>query len=262
MIKYYIILFAYLLTNYSYAQYKPEFFNLPSDKNYLSKITSPNPISNSIGDIITIGDTVWLGTSRGVCVSFDRGNSWTNFYDTPHFGTDAVSAIAYKNGVVWVATAISVEGVGGGSVDKGTGLKFTTDNGVNWTALPQPVDNDNDTEEIYGINVIPALPVTVAEQNLTYDIAFTPGTIWITSFAGGLRKSTDMGQTWMRVVIPPDNLSSINPEDTLDFCLSPVGGNFCENGNLNHRAFSVISINDSTLYVGTAGGINKSTDNG
>lgn len=246
----------------SYPQINPGSFSLESDKDYLSKTTSPNPISNSIGDIITIGDTVWLGTSRGVCVSFDRGNNWTNFYDTSPFGIDAVSSIGYNKGVVWAATATSVEGVGGGNVDKGTGLKFTTDNGLNWTAFPQPVDADTDTEEIYGNNVIPALPVTVAEQNLTYDIAFTPGTIWITSFAGGLRKSTDMGNTWKRVVIPPDNLSSIKPGDTLDFCLSPVGGNFCDNGNLNHRAFSVIAANDSTLYVGTAGGINKSTDNG
>ncbi len=114
----------------------------------------------------------------------------------------------------------------------------------------------------YGDNILQALPVTVAEQNLTYDITFTTGTVWITSFAGGLRKSTNMGQSWQRVVLPPDFLSSINPEDSLDFCLSPVGGAFCSDGNLNHRAFSVISPNATTLYVGTANGVNKSTDNG
>ncbi len=112
------------------------------------------------------------------------------------------------------------------------------------------------------LNEIRALPVTVAIQNLAYDIAFTPNTIWIATFAGGLRKSTDNGQTWKRVLLPPDNLNSISPTDTLDFCLSPVNGNFCGEGNLNHRVFSVISTNDSTLYVGTANGINKSTNGG
>jgi len=162
----------------------------------------------------------------------------------------------------WAATAKSVEGVGGEDVSAGTGLKFTSDNGLTWTSIPQPIDDGNATTVVYGINTLQALPVTVPEQNLTYDIAFTPGTIWITSFAAGCRKSEDNGQTWQRVVLPPDFLNSITPDDTLDFCLSPIGGSFCSEGNLNHRAFSVISVDDTTLYVGTAGGINKSTDNG
>jgi hypothetical protein len=262
MIRFFSIIFLILFVVDISAQLKPESFNLPSDKNYFSKTTSSTPTSNSILDIISIGDTVWLGTSRGVSVSFDRGENWTNFYGTSPFGDDNISALGYENGTIWVATATSVEGTGGGTVPKGTGLKYTTDNGLTWTSIPQPVDHPDSTTVRYGDNILQALPVTVGEQNLTYDIAFTPNTIWITSFAGGLRKSTNMGQSWQRVVLPPDNLSSINPGDSLDFCLSPVGGSFCENGNYNHRAFSVISTDATTLYVGTADGINKSTDNG
>ena len=262
MIKFIISTILILFVVEIVAQHKPESFNLPGDKNYFSKTTAFTPISNSILDIIAIGDTVWLGTSRGVSVSFDRGVNWTNFYETSPFGTDNVSALGYNNGIVWAATATSVEGTGGELVPKGTGLKFTTDNGQTWAATPQPVDHPDSNTIRYGDNILQALPVTVAEQNLTYDIAFTPGTVWITSFAGGLRKSTNMGQSWQRVVLPPDNLNSINPEDSLDFCLSPVGGAFCSDGNFNHRAFSVISTDETTLYVGTANGINKSTDSG
>ena len=259
--KYLLLLISLLLMNYSFAQINPEYFKLPSDENYLSKTTSSNPVSNSILDIITCGDTVWLGTSRGVSVSFDRGQNWTNFYGTSPFEADNISALAYNkyDGSVWAATATSVEGVGGGNVPKGTGLKYTTDGGINWESVPQPLDHPDSNTVQYGSNVLDALPVTVGEQNLTYDIAFTPGIVWITSFAGGTRRSTNMGQTWQRVVLPPDNLSSINPEDTLDFCLSPVGGAICSQGNLNHRAFSVVAIDDSTILVGTANGINKST---
>ena len=244
------------------AQISPDRYYLADENQILTKGSSSNPLSNSILDIIAIGDTVWLGTSRGVSVSFDRGESWDNFFGSAVFGTDNISAIGYDNGTLWAATATTVEGVGGESVAAGTGLKYTTDNGATWSSVPQPIDSDTATTEIYGINIIPALPVTVEEQNITFDIAFTPGTVWITSFAGGLRKSSDRGQTWQRVVLPPDYLDSISPDDTLDFCLSPVAGSFCSEGNLNHRLFSVISTNDSTLYVGTAGGINKSTDNG
>jgi hypothetical protein len=227
-------------------------------------LNSLNPVSNSILDIIAMGDTVWLGTSRGVSVSFDGGNNWTNFYDTEPFGTDNVSTIGYDNytGTFWSATAETVEGVDGESVPAGTGLKFTTDYGITWNSVSQPLDDENETTEEYGINTLQALPVTVREQNLTYDIAFTPGTVWITSWAGGLRKSTDSGQTWQRVVLPPDYLDSIHPNETLNFCLSPAAGSYCDEENLNHVAFSVISITDTILYIGTANGINKSTDNG
>ena len=250
----------------SYSQIRPESFYFQDEENHLSKISASNPASNSITDIITIGDTVWLGTSRGVSVSFDRGGNWTNFYGSAPFGEDGITSIGYYNGMVWAATVTSVDAPGGGTVPKGTGLKFTTNNGINWTAISQPLDNSNDSVQQYGVNSLRILPVTVAEQNVTYDIAFTPGTVWITSFAGGLRKSTDLGQTWQRVILPTDSLNSISPYDTLsgiNLCISPAAGNFCgTRGWLNYRAFSVVAVNDTTLYVGTANGINKSTDNG
>ena len=257
-----LLIFLIFFIGNLYSQITPESYSLIQSENLLLKGSSSNPLSNSILDIIAIGDTVWLGTSRGVSVSFDRGESWDNFYGTSVFGTDNISAIGYDNGTFWAATATTVEGVAGESVSAGTGLKYTTDNGLTWTAVPQSIDHPDSTTVKYGINTLQALPVTVQEQNITFDIAFTPGTIWTTSFAGGTRKSTDMGQSWQRVPLPPDYLNSISPDDTLNFCLSPVAGSFCGEGNLNHRAFSVISIDDTTLYVGTADGINKSTDNG
>lgn len=257
-----IILFLTLLTITSFSQDFPFTYKLENEVNHLEKISAKTPTSNSIIDIITIGDTVWLGTSRGVSVSFDKGENWTNFYGRPDFGTDNISAIGYHNGVFWCASAKSVEVPGGQKLPSGTGLKYTTNNGVTWVSIPQPIDDPNDERVQYGINQIRALPVTVTVQNLTYDIAFTPGTIWIASFAGGLRKSTNMGQSWQRVVLPPDRLNSISPTDTLNFCLSPVAGSFCSEGNLNHRVFSIATDNNSNIYVGTANGINKSTDGG
>ena len=249
-----------------FAQTKPESYFLTGEENYLSKTSVQNPASNGITDIITIGDTVWLGTSRGVSVSFDRGENWTNFYGTSPFGEDGITSIGYYQGTFWAATVTTVDAPGGGTVSKGTGLKYTTNNGTTWTAVPQPLDNANDTVQVYGVNSLRILPVTVAEQNVTYDIAFTPGTVWITSFAGGTRRSSDMGQTWQRVILPTDSLNSISPSDTLsglNLCISPAAGNFCgTKGWLNYRAFSVIAVNDTTLYVGTANGINKSTNNG
>jgi ligand-binding sensor domain-containing protein len=257
-----ILIVSSLISINILSQNSPLSYKIGNEISSVNKITSSNPLSNSITDIITIGDTIWLGTSRGVSLSTDGGQNWTNFFGQSDFGTDNISAIAYNNGVFWCATAKSTEVTGGQTLPEGTGLKYTSNLGTSWTSIPQPLDLETDTLEQYGNNLIRALPVTVAIQNLAYDIAFTPGTIWIATFAGGLRKSTDNGQSWKRVILPPDNLDSISPSDTLEFCLSPVDGNFCGSGNLNHRVFSVIAISPNTLYVGTANGVNKSTDGG
>jgi len=73
------------------AQITLDSYHIKQERKSLSKIISSNPLSNSILDVIAIGDTVWLGTSRGVSVSFDRGESWTNFFGTSPFGNDNVS---------------------------------------------------------------------------------------------------------------------------------------------------------------------------
>ncbi len=248
-------------TGISIAQNVPGNFYLKSDNKTISKVSDENPSGNSISDIITVGDTIWVGTGNGVSVSYDNGENWKNFYGTNTFGDASISGMGYYNGMLWVATAGNTTD-NGQTYPKGTGLKYTTDAGNTWTSLPQPIDSQNDTIITYGINHLHAVPVTTEIQNLTYDIAFTTGTIWTASFAGGLRKSTDMGQTWQRVVLPPDYLNQINPTDTLQFCVSPVAGNICSEGYLNYRVFSVASAGDSIIYVGTADGINKSTDNG
>jgi len=78
-------------------------------------------------------------------------------------------------------------------------------------------------------------------SNITFDIALRGDEVWITSFGGGLRRSSDLGQTWE--VVTPDS-----------FVFDPPS-------RLNHRAFSTINT-DGTLWVGTAGGINRTLDSG
>jgi ligand-binding sensor domain-containing protein len=258
----FVILFISILNSFCFSQTQPFNYHLLDEEPGLIKTISTNPISNTITDIITVSDSiVWLGTSRGVSLSTNNGTSWTNFYGSPEFGTDNISAIGYHNGIFWCATANQVETSSGDFFPAGTGLKFTSDMGETWKTIPQPIDASNDTLETYGSNQIRALPVTVTVQNLTYDMAFTSNTIWIASFAGEFRKSridsliVNQNYKFSRVVLPPDNLNSITPTDSLDFCLTPAGGKFCKDGNLNHRVFSVTTDNNGFIYVGTANGL-------
>lgn len=262
LILFLIILFPAVLL----CQNTPTGFLL-GDENSLNKINDLTPSGNSISDIATSGDTIWVGSNRGLSVSYDKGNNWSNFYGSEAFGTESIAALTYYNGIIAASTAHSIE-KDGQDFAEGSGLRISFDAGRNWIVVPQPLDDPNDTIVVYGENRLRALPVTVAVQNLTYDIAINNKYILIASFAGSLRKViidslvANPNRRWERVVLPPDRLNSVSPTDTLDFCMQPVSGKFCSENNLNYRLFSVIAINDSIIFAGSAGGINKSTDGG
>lgn len=227
---------------------------------FLSKTNDESPAGNSVQEIITVGDTL-ITISKGLNISTDDGVNWTNFYGADPFGDDGVYAIGYNNGVIWASTGVRYyDNNVQQDIDRGTGLKYTSDLGKTWTSIPQPVDVQADSMITYGINNLKILPVTVTQNNVTYDIGFTPGAVWIASFAGGIRRSTDNGQTWQRIVLPSDSVDHISPADTLNYCVTPYGGQFCSSGSYNFEGFSIAVANDSTVFVGTAGGINKTTD--
>ena len=282
-----ITLLAAFNLSLSYAQMLPENFKISNDiyktfklnENYKkgnsligrfssSPVSSQTIISNFISDIIVVsndaGDTIWFGTGKGISRTTNRGISFQNFYGTEPFGDDDVSGLAvYQNWVV-VATAYS-QFVNDAYVPTGTGIKVSSDYGVTWASYPQPMDALTDTSIQYGISTIQALPVVVDEFNLSYEIAITKKNntsdslvFWITSWAGGTRKSTDFGASWQRVVLPPDAFNTITPTGgPYSFQLNPRDP---PQGNNNHKGFSVTAENDSTIYVGTANGINRSTD--
>ena len=263
IIKYFYSIIIILVTsNFVFSQAVPRSFHLNSFSKKLSKsLTDATPLGNGISDIVVIGDTILIGTGKGLSISTDNGDSWENYYQTNNFGTDAIASVNYNKftNTIWASTVRPFDS----DVDMGTGIHYSTDLGKTWNDIPQPVDDPGDSLFTYGINdgnnlpQVKALPVTVPQQNMTWDFAFTPNTIWITSWSSGLRKSTDKGQTWARVLLPSDKLNSVQPTDTVRYSLRPKAGDV---GNNNHLGFSIAVVNDSTLYVGTADGINKTTN--
>jgi hypothetical protein len=241
----------------------------------LSEISSSRPFSNAGVELHVKSDSVWFGGGKGLELTTDGGRNWSQFGDTEPFNVpplfrDNIAAFASNGPVIWVSMAGTFEAEPQ-DLPRGLGLAVSTDNGATWKYVPQPMEAvDATTYKIqYGQNQIDALAVTTDVQNLTYDIAVTSDAVWTASFAGGLRKSTDGGQTFTPVILPPDFLDFIHPDSTLQFDLSPVTRTFIQDGdtidlreNFNHRVFSVMATDDNTIWVGTAGGVNLSTDGG
>ncbi len=253
MKKTFLIFFLSLFIVSITAQTKPADYSL--DGNRLAKTLGQTPAGNTIERILIQNNTIWLATGSGLSKSTDNGDSWTNYFNSKDFGTESVSAVGYSNGIIWAATW-HMETKFDGDHPAGTGLKYSADQGKTWVSIDQPMDQKTDTVIVYGINKLKAIPVATNVDNFVYDIAFTKNTIWVACYkGGGLRKSTDGGKTWSRIVLPPDNLNSIKPTDTLNFTMS-------QSLFYTLRVYSLLAVDDTTIYVGSAGGLLKSTDNG
>lgn len=242
------------------AQERPRHFSLTKP----TSEPSDRPLSNSAVDLLVRGDTLWVAGGKGLDVTADRGASWRHLGEQAPFDTEDIAALEAHGGVLWASLAGS-EDTEQGALPKGLGLAVSTDFGRSWTIVPQPMESSEMSvyDIPYGNNTIKALAVTTDINNITYDLAVTGRAVFIASFAGGLRRSTDGGQSFTPVVLPPDQIDAISPDDSLSFSLSPV--NRPDLGlveSLNHRVFSVHAMNDDTLWVGTAGGINLSVDGG
>ncbi len=217
-------------------------------------LSSPLP-SNSVSHLVVQEAFVWIGTSKGAARSSDGGRSWEDFASDPAFARPGIFALTVAGDSAWCSTGFTQD-IDGSSVQTGAGYAYTLDDAATWSFADQPLDAADDSLVQYGVNTVRFLPVTVKEQNVTFDIALTTGTVWVASWSSGLRRSTDRGATWNRIVLPNDDMSWIAPTDSLgDYVVNPVPVD-------NFKAFSVFAEDDSTIWAGTAGGINKSTDGG
>lgn len=235
-----------------------------------TSITPPsNNVSHMAVDTSRGITSLWIGTGKGLAKSSNTGRSWIDYGSDPAFADPGIFAISSMNNtIIWAATGHD-ENTDGGSVQTGSGYAFSTNGGTSWQHLRQAMDKQQDSLLPYGIDTIWFLPVVVPEENVTFDVALTPGVEWISSWASGLRKSTDNGQHWQRIPLPPDNRNSIKPTDTLwtyatndTLHQHKILPRFDPRLNNNFLAFSVYAADSNTLWCGTAGGVNKSTDGG
>lgn len=212
--------------------------------------------SNSISQVVTRQNQLWIGTGKGVARSIDGGRTFVSYRNVPQFARPGVFALDVKGDTIWCATGYVEETQSAGNVQTGTGYSYSFDNGGTWHSAPQPLDSQSDTAVPYGANSIRFLPIVVPEQNVTFRLDVTDSAVWVASWSSGLRKSTNNGASWTRIVLPSDTLSSISPTDPLaGYVVDPRTNN-------NFLLFSVYVESSSIVWAGSAGGINRSSDGG
>jgi hypothetical protein len=265
-----IKLYPFIIFGLLYTQVPLE-YNLLVDTDQLNRYDN-NSIkgqiaNNAVIDIKSSGDSLYfLGTGNGLSYgeiidndSIDFG--YFNISTMPRGGNPALAVDGKSiavSGVIDTAVATGTE-------PKGTGIAFSTDQGENWTYLPQPIDEIPLTGEYHAISWggqdISALAVTTEINNVSYDLAIYDNYIYSASWAGGLRRypigmiTENQNRQWEIIPLPRDyDLDLYCDAIDTSYYLNPRDP--ADSGYHNHKGFSVY-VNDGIVWAGTAAGINK-----
>ncbi len=224
-----------------------------------------NPfIQNSISNMAAYGDTIWVGPS--LTRNIGHSDFWflAESADSVVKGNGRLFSIALAQDTIVAGLGFSKE-VSGSSIQTAMGFYISTDGGDSWRFVSPPLDRNDQTTLIYGNRTINVLPIIVPEQSPPYNVDFRGDVIFTASWASGIRRSTDFGHTWQRLLLPPTELDSLVPEQTYDFYFDPRvpqanSPNLPKyrNGWQNFLGFSVMIDRQGRVWAGTAGGVNIS----
>ena len=255
--------------------------------------------SNTIIDIESLNESIILSSSGGLGYSnFIDSNFVFNSFQNENLPPGGNPAMIVKDNIIVVSGSATVLDLGS-YYPSGTGVSYSIDGGITWQFMPQPLDdmpslwscskfdyeslffNSRSECELSCIGCdneqgtcarlyeyiswgdqdnIAHLSITTPINNVTYDLDINGDYIYSTSWAGGLRRFNYNleNPVWESIPLPLDGQEQlICGAINLDtYQLNPVGD--CDNDSDNHKPFSVFSY-DNTIWVGTAGGLNKGT---
>ncbi|MFT5142771.1 MAG: hypothetical protein ACI80V_001329 [Rhodothermales bacterium] len=214
-------------------------------------------LANSVANLHAQGDSLWLGPFLNLTA--DGGASWEVVStDSIGQGANRVFSLDVEGDVIWVGLGRSDRSTGE-SVQTAGGFLVSTDGGRSFEYRFPQLDAAEDDTQQYGVNTLSALAVIVPQQSPPFDIDYDPATgdVWVAGWASGIRRSSDSGLTWQRVVLPPDDFDYIHPDSVYSFRVEPQRGG---TGELNHMGFGVLVDETGTVWAGTPAGLNRSND--
>jgi len=159
---------------------------------------------NGITQIAFQGDSLtWFATGSGLSKTEDFGENFYTYYPGDNnLPKGGISAISTLDSIIWVAGVFDSTTMEG-EMQTGGGLAYSNNYGGSWTYIPQPVDSAGDKTDIWNGDTVSFLPITTPVSNTTWDISITRIDndsiyVYITSWAGGIRRSRNFGKTWQR----------------------------------------------------------------
>lgn len=223
-----------------------------------AQITGPTPpetfnsiSQNSVSNMGALGDSLWIGPLLQLNIRNSLDFTFPEEADSIAAGPGRLFSIDLAQDTVYAGLGFNDEIAGGESVQTGLGFHVSTDGGTSWAYIPPPLDDEDDTTISYGGQQLEAVPVIVPQQSPPFNVAFSGSTVFTAAWASGIRRSTDFGQSWERLLLPPAAENGLRPERDYDFVFDPrLDDNFL--------GFSVMISSEGEIWAGTAGGLHIS----
>ena len=241
----------------------------------------PGILDNSVTNLHMEGQTLWVGPYLNV--TRDGGATWEAAQaDSLRGLSNSVYSLDIEGNTLWAGLGHQYSRIATGgqreTINEVRGLLRSVDSGDTWTyfSFLPPNDSDpvttglldqpGDTLVAYGNRTLSTLAITVAAQSPPWDIDYDDQTqtLWVAGQLAGIRKSIDHGFSWERIVLPPDTTRYLAPElgYKFPFKVQPVGIPLDQYHGLNFQAFAVLADETGAVWAGTAGGLNRSDDQG
>ncbi|MDE2732342.1 MAG: hypothetical protein OXI38_13210 [Bacteroidota bacterium] len=244
-------------------------------------VSTSGILDNSVTNLYFSAPTLWVGPYLNV--TRDGGATWQAAQiDSLHGLTNSAYSLDIAQDVLWAGLGHQYSRIGAGgqreTINEVRGLLHSTNGGKTWRYVSHLPPNDadpyttglldhpEDTLVAYGNRMLRTLAITVSAQSPPWDIDYDEQsqTLWVAGQLSGIRKSTDDGFSWQRVVLPPDTSRYLAPElnYSFPFMVQPVGIPQDQFHGLNFQAFAVLADETGSVWAGTAGGLNRSDDQG
>lgn len=228
----------------------------------LAQIVGPVPSpyesikQNSVSVMEAIGDTLWIGPGLNRTIANQRKWFYPQNVSEISGGSGRLFSLALAPDTVIAGLGYNAESAGG-NVQSGLGFLISVDGGDSWRFVENPNEAENDTSFVYGNVTYSKLPVTAQEQSPPFEVAQHANNIFSANWALGLVRSIDFGQSWKRLILPPQQADSLVPEHEYEF---NAGGNnrYDPRFDQNLLGFSVLVDRQGRVWCGTAGGVNIS----
>lgn len=226
---------------------------------------------NGISTVETSNGFVWISPLLNVASIEQPYHTWAipEGVDSLTNGKGRVFSIATQGDTIVAGLGFS-SSTPAGTVPAGYGYYISIDNGQNWDFSPFPLDRyiDEDTTFVYGGIQYNRARIIVPEQSPPYSVAVKDGVLFSANWASGLLRSTDLGNSWERISLPPFGNSTMRPDGTRYIWRNCVSGsaNACSQfeelytavSDDNLKGFAVHIDRNNRVWYGSAGGINVS----
>ncbi len=224
---------------------------------------------NGISSIASTGDTIWV--SPALNRNIENEIEWfrptgIDFIDNSEARVFSIDA----NRDTVIAGLGFTSDTPAGPQPAGFGYYVSIDGGDTWEFSDFLLDRfiEGDTTFVYGGVTYNRKRIIVAEQSPPYNVVFRNDVVFSANWASGLLRSTNLGQSWERVVLPPFGVDELTPDRDDYFwsdCIQFESGvctafanvyNSVQDDNL--KGFSVFIDSQDRVWYGSAGGINIS----